>query len=98
MTYDEITKLLDKGLTVDQIIALSQQPTAEQQEEPAAEQQEEPAEQEKHTLSDVIASVNALTRAVQASAILSATQTEQAKQPDALDVMRNISAPFKKED
>lgn len=98
MKYDEIVKLLERGLTPDQIMALDKAPAPAP--EPAPTPAPEPAPTPAPTpasepgINDVLNAIKNLTTAVQAGAILGAVQPDQPKPADALDVMKQISQPY----
>ena len=109
MTIEQIIQLTQAGFNADQITALAplisgnvekqeqkQEPKQEEKREPKQEEKQEPKQEEKQnpTMSDIMAQIANLTKAITANAIINSNQPES-KGGSAEDALASIVIPGK---
>ena len=109
MTIEQIIQLTQAGFNADQITALAplisgnvekqeqkQEPKQEEKQEPKQEEKQEPKQEEKQnpTMSDIMAQIANLTKAITANAIINSNQPEN-KGNSAEDALASIVIPTK---
>ena len=109
MTIEQIIQLTQAGFNADQITALAplisgnvekQEPKQEEKQEPKQEEKQEPKQEEKQeekqnpTMSDIMAQIANLTKAITANAIINSNQPE-IKGSSAEDALASIVIPGK---
>ena len=109
MTIEQIIQLTQAGFNADQITALAplisgnvekqeqkQEPKQEEKQEPKHEEKQEPKQEEKQnpTMSDIMAQIANLTKAITANAIINSNQPES-KGGSAEDALASIVIPGK---
>ena len=105
MTIEQIIQLTQAGFNADQITALAplisgnvekQEPKQEEKQEPKQEEKQEPKQEEKKnpTMSDIMAQIANLTKAITANAIINSNQPES-KGGSAEDALASIVIPGK---
>ena len=109
MTIEQIIQLTQAGFNADQITALAplisgnvekqepkQEPKQEEKKEPKQEEKQEPKQEEKQnpTMSDIMAQIANLTKAITANAIINSNQPES-KGGSAEDALASIVIPGK---
>ena len=109
MTIEQIIQLTQAGFNADQITALAplisgnvekqeqnQEPKQEEKQEPKQEEKQEPKQEEKQnpTMSDIMAQIANLTKAITANAIINSNQPES-KGGSAEDALASIVIPGK---
>ena len=109
MTIEQIIQLTQAGFNADQITALAplisgnvekqeqkQEPKQEEKQEPKQEEKQEPKQEEKQnpTMSDIMAQIANLTKAITANAVINSNQPES-KGGTAEDVLASIVIPGK---
>ena len=101
MTIEQIIQLTQAGFNADQITALAPLISGnvekqEQKQEPKQEEKQEPKQEEKQnpTMSDIMAQIANLTKAITANAIINSNQPES-KGGSAEDALASIVIPGK---
>lgn len=105
MTIEQIIQLTQAGFNADQITALAplisgnvekQEQKQEEKQEPKQEEKQEPKQEEKQnpTMSDIMAQIANLTKAITANAIINSNQPES-KGGSAEDALASIVIPGK---
>ena len=109
MTIEQIIQLTQAGFNADQITALAplisgnvekqepkQEPKQEEKQEPKQEEKQEPKQEEKQnpTMSDIMAQIANLTKAITANAVINSNQPES-KGGTAEDALASIVIPGK---
>ena len=105
MTIEQIIQLTQAGFNADQITALAplisgnvekQEPKQEEKQEPKQEEKQEQKQEEKQnpTMSDIMAQIANLTKAITANAIINSNQPEN-KGNSAEDALASIVIPTK---
>ena len=105
MTIEQIIQLTQAGFNADQITALAplisgnvekQEPKQEEKQEPKQEEKQEPKQEEKQnpTMSDIMAQIANLTKAITVNAIINSNQPES-KGGSAEDALASIVIPGK---
>ena len=101
MTIEQIIQLTQAGFNADQITALAslisgnvekQEPKQEEKQEPKQEEKQE--EKQNPTMSDIMAQIANLTKAITANAIINSNQPEN-KGNSAEDALASIVIPTK---
>ncbi len=90
MTFDQITQLLDRGMTPDQIMTAINTPAPAPDPAPAPEGP---------SMQDIMSAISGLTKTIQAAAVFSVQQPGGAggnNQPDAFDIMKQLVNPVDK--
>ena len=105
MTIEQIIQLTQAGFNADQITALAplisgnvekREPKQEEKQEPKQEEKQEPKQDDKQnpTMSDIMAQIANLTKAITANAIINSNQPE-IKGGSAEDALASIVIPGK---
>lgn len=108
MTFDQITKLLDRGMTPDQIMTAINTPAPAPDSAPAPDPAPDPAPApepaptpapEGPSMQDIMSAISGLTKTIQAAAVFSVQQPGGAggkTKPDAFDIMKQLVNPVDK--
>ena len=96
MTFDQISQLLDRGMTPDQIMTVINTPAPAPDPAPAPNPAPAP---EGPSMQDIMSAISGLTKTIQAAAVFSVQQPGGAggkTQPDAFDIMKQLVNPVDK--
>ena len=106
MTFDQITQLLDRGMTPDQIMTAINTPAPAPDPAPVPDPAPAPdpapvpdpaPAPEGPSMQDIMSAISGLTKTIQAAAVFSVQQPGASeKTPDAFDIMKQLVNPVDK--